>query len=148
MGQKNNEQCTTDKLPSDMRQVDTLMQQALSAHVFPGAVLLVSKAGSIVYHNAFGIADLFSQRSMTTETIFDLASLTKPLATALAVMILIQQGKIGMGQELGDILPAFKDDEKSTINVRHLLHHNSGLADYRPFYKEIAHLPTEKCKRN
>ena len=130
-----------------MNQVDSLMRQAVSERIFPGAVLLVSREGSIACHNAYGFANLFSRRLMTTETIFDLASLTKPLATTLAVMILIQQGDIGTEQELGDILPAFKEDKKSTIKVRHLLHHNSGLADYRPYYKEIEHLPMKKRKQ-
>ncbi len=136
-----------DRQQPNMNQVDSLMRQAVSERVFPGAVLLVSREGSIACHNAYGFANLFSRRLMTTETIFDLASLTKPLATTLAVMILIQQGDIGTEQELGDILPAFKEDKKSTIKVRHLLHHNSGLADYRPYYKEIEHLPMKKRKQ-
>jgi len=146
MGKQNNGQHSTDKEKPNLNRVDSLMRQAVSERVFPGAVLLVSREGSIVWHNAYGFADLFSRREMTTDTIFDLASLTKPLATALAVMMLIQQGDLGTEQELGDILPAFKDGKKSTIKVRHLLHHNSGLADYRPYYKEIEHLPTEKRK--
>jgi CubicO group peptidase (beta-lactamase class C family) len=147
MGKQKNRQHPTDKEQPNMTQVDSLMRQAVSERVFPGAVLLISREGSIVGHNAYGFADLFSRRSVTTETIFDLASLTKPLATALAVMILIQQGDIGMEQKLGDILPAFKKGKKSTIKVRHLLYHNSGLADYRPYYKEIEHLPTEQRKQ-
>ena len=130
-----------------MNQVDALMRQAVSEGVFPGAVLLVSKEDAIVCHNAYGLADLFARRSMTTQTIFDLASLTTPLATALAVMMLIQHGVIGTEQELGDILPDFKKGKKSAIKIRHLLHHNSGLADYRPYYKEIEHLPLEKRKQ-
>ena len=147
MGQPNNGQQSRDKEQPNMNQVDAFMGQAISEGVFPGAVLLVSKEGSIVCHNAYGLADLFSRRSMTVETIFDLASLTKPLATALAVMILNQQGDIGTEQELGDILPDFKKDKKSAIKIRHLLYHNSGLADYRPYYKEIEHLPSEKRKQ-
>jgi CubicO group peptidase (beta-lactamase class C family) len=147
MGNQNNGQQPTVKEQPNMNQVDVLMGQAISEGVFPGAVLLVSKEDSIVCHNAYGLADLFSRRAMTTATIFDLASLTKPLATALAVMILNQQGDIGTEQELGDILPDFKNDNKSTIKIRHLLQHNSGLADYRPYYKEIEHLPLEKRKQ-
>ncbi len=135
-----------DKEQSNMNQIDSLMQLAVSDHVFPGAVLLVSRNGSIILHNAYGFADLFSRRTMTTETIFDLASLTKPLATTLAVMILIQKGDIRLEQELGEILPAFKEGKKSAITIMHLLRHNSGLADYRPYYKDIEHSPAEKRK--
>ena len=146
MGKKNNGQHTTDNKQPNVNQVDALMRQAVSDHVFPGAVLLVSKEGSIGWHHAYGVADLFARRLMTTETIFDLASLTKPLATALAVMILVQQGLIKTEQELGDILPAFKADKKANIQVKHLLHHTAGLTDYRPYYKEIEKLPTENRK--
>ena len=85
---------------------------------------------------------MFSRRAMTTDTVFDLASLTKPLATALAIIMLIQQGTLGMDQELGSVLPAFKEDPKSSIKIKNLLYHNSGLAGYRPYYKELEHLPS------
>ena len=146
MGKQNDRQYTTDKQQPNMTPVDTLMGQAVTEHVFPGAVLLVSREGSIVWHQEYGIADLFARRPMTTETIFDLASLTKPLATVPAVMILVQQGLIGIEQELGDILPAFNRDQKANIKVKHLLYHTSGLADYRPYYKEIDQLPTQNRK--
>lgn len=147
MGHKSKEQNNTDNLFFDICRVDTLMQKAVTEHVFPGAVLLVSRNGSILLHKAYGVANLFSRRAMTTETIFDLASLTKPLATSLAVMVLISQGKIYVEQELGDVLPAFKGDKKSEITVRQLLQHNSGLADYRPFYKDICKLSAAKRKQ-
>ena len=129
-----------------MTPVDTLMRQAVSDGVFPGAVLLVSREDSIVWHHAYGFADIFAQRVMTIDTIFDLASLTKPLATSLSVMILMQHGLIGTEQELGEILPAFKEDQKANIKVKHLLYHTSGLADYRPYYNKVEHLPAENRK--
>ena len=95
MGKQYDTQLPTDNEQPNMKLVDTLMRQAVSERVFPGAVLLVSREGSIVCHSAYGFADLLSRRAMTTATIFDLASLTKPLATALAVMMLIQQGDLG-----------------------------------------------------
>jgi len=129
-----------------MTQVEHLMQQAVTDKVFPGAVLLVSKKGNLLFHDAYGFRDLLAKPPMTTGTIFDLASLTKPLATALAMMVLVQQKKIGLEQNLGDVLPAFKKDQKASIKIKHLLYHNSGLADYRAFYKKIAYLPLEKRK--
>jgi len=130
----------------DMIQVDQLMQQAVDDGVFPGAVLLVSQNGRCIFHAAFGLRDSLTKFPMTIDTIFDLASLTKPLATALAVMVLVQQKKVGLDQNLGDILPAFNKDPKASIKVKHLLYHNSGLADYKAFYKKIAHRPLEKRK--
>ncbi|MCK5507239.1 MAG: serine hydrolase, partial [Desulfobacterales bacterium] len=105
--------------------------------VFPGGVLLVSKNDSIVFFEAYGYANIFSKRLMTKNTIFDLASLTKPLATTLAVMKLIQQGKLDLEQNLGTVLPEFKDTDKKQITIKNLLCHNSGLPDYRPYYMEL-----------
>lgn len=130
----------------DLIQVRQLMQRAAVDGVFPGAVLLVSKKGDPVFLQAVGFRDLLTKPPMTTDTIFDLASLTKPLATALAVMVLAQQKKVGLDQRLGDLLPAFKKDRKASIKVKHLLYHNSGLADYKAFFKKIDHLPLKKRK--
>ena len=129
-----------------MSEVWQLMQQAVTDKVFPGAVLLVSKDHRCVFHDAFGSRNLFTGAPMTTGTIFDLASLTKPLATALAVMVLVQQDKAGLDQEIGDVLPVFKKDPKAPIRIKHLLYHNSGLADYNAYYKKIEHLPQKKRK--
>ena len=120
-----------------MNQVEKLMQQAIAGNVFPGAVLLVSRESSVVFHKAYGVADLSTRRAVTNQTVFDLASLTKPLATTLAVMMLIQQNRLGLEQHLGAVLPAFGGNEKSAIKINHLLYHNSGLPDYRSYYKDL-----------
>ncbi|UCF95000.1 MAG: beta-lactamase family protein, partial [Desulfobacterales bacterium] len=73
-----------------MNPVEKLMRQGVAENVFPGAVLLVSQGNVVVHHKAYGRANIFSGRVMTTDTIFDLASLTKPLATSLAIMKLVQ----------------------------------------------------------
>jgi CubicO group peptidase (beta-lactamase class C family) len=147
MALKSNEQPTTDNIQFGMRRVDTHMRQAASEKVFPGAVLLVSKSETTMLHSAYGFSNLVARRTMTTDTIFDLASLTKPLATTLAIMILVQQEMIGLEQNLGVVLPAFKKGRKSSIKVKHLLYHNSGLADYRPFYQHIEHLEFGERKK-
>jgi len=138
MGQKNEQ--------LDMITVRHLMQQAVADNVFPGAVLLVSRKDRILIHEAFGRRDLISGDPVTTGTIFDLASLTKPLATALAVMALVEDQKVALDQPLGDVLTAFKNDRKAPIKIKQLLNHNSGLADYRAYYKEIGDLPSQERK--
>lgn len=122
------------------------MQQAIADNVFPGAVLLVSRANSVLFHKAYGVTDLGSCRAMTHETVFDLASLTKPLATTLAVMMLIQQNRLGLEQHLGTVLPAFGTTDKSAIKINQLLYHNSGLPDYRPYYLELERLSSGQCQ--
>lgn len=124
-----------------MEQVDQLMRKAISDNIFPGGVLLVSKAESTIFFSAYGYADIFSKRSMTVDTIFDLASLTKPLATTLAVMKLVSQNRLSLDQHLGSILSQFKNTDKEQICIEHLLYHDSGLPDYRPYYKSLQRLP-------
>lgn len=129
-----------------MKEVDNLMQRAIVEHVFPGAVLLVSKDNAIRFEKAYGYADIFSKTRMTTGTVFDLASLTKPLATTLAVMELVEHERLELDQDLGSVLHEFDPNEKNHVTVRHLLSHSSGLADYRPFYRQLTKDPIERRK--
>lgn len=123
-----------------MQQVDILMQKGLLDKVFPGAVLLISREDSILFRKAYGYANIFTKCPMAEDTIFDLASLTKPLATTLAIMNLVQENKLDLEQSLGSVLPKFKKTEKEKIKMKHLLSHTSGLPDYRPYYKKLAKL--------
>jgi CubicO group peptidase (beta-lactamase class C family) len=123
-----------------MQKVDHLMHQGLAGKVFPGAVLLISRKDAILFFKAYGHANIYTKRPMVEDTIFDLASLTKPLATTLAIMNLVQGGKLDLEQSLGSVLPNFKQTEKEQITIKHLLSHTSGLPDYRPYYKELAKL--------
>jgi CubicO group peptidase (beta-lactamase class C family) len=129
-----------------MPEVDRLMRQALADGVFPGAVLMVGRGSRRLIHAAYGIADLFTQRPVTTATVFDLASLTKPLATTLAVMRLQQQGRLDVDQCLPSLLPAFAGSDKRGVSIAQLLSHTSGLPDYRPFYLQLATRPDGERK--
>ena len=120
-----------------MEAVDRLMRQAIADKIFPGGVLLVAEKEEIVFFKAYGYAHLSCHTPMTQETIFDLASLTKPLSTALAVMKLIQHEQIELEDPLGQILPEFERTDKAEIKLKNLLYHNSGLPDYRPYYKAL-----------
>ena len=118
-----------------MWDVDHLMQQAIAERVFPGAVLLVSKKNDVRFFKAYGCSNIFSKAVVTTDTVFDLASLTKPLATALAVMLLVQRGKIQLEQDLGSLLPEFENSDKSNIKLKHLLYHKQWTTtSYLPKY--------------
>ena len=123
---------------SHMEAVDILMRQAIADKVFPGGVLLVAKKEEIVFFKAYGFARLSPQTLMTRQTIFDLASLTKPLSTTLAAMRLIQHGLIELEDPLDRILPDFERTAKAGIKLKNLLYHDSGLPDYRPYYKILA----------
>ncbi len=125
---------------------DCLMKRAVADGVFPGGVLLVGRKDRILFHRAYGKADLFAPRKMTLKTVFDLASLTKPLATALAVLHLHQEEKLHVDQPAARILPALRGTEKQEITLRHLLSHEAGLPAYRPYYLTLAGMPPGKRK--
>jgi CubicO group peptidase (beta-lactamase class C family) len=108
-------------------QIDRIFNQLKSAGA-PGAAVLVIKNGSTVFERGYGAADLRSLRKIDEHTNFRLASCTKQF-TAMAVMLLVHDGKLHYGDRLTDIFPGFPDYGKS-ITIRNLLNHTSGLLDY------------------
>ncbi len=104
-------------------------EQAIADGNIPGAVLVVGHDGAVVYRKAYGSRALEPQREpMTLDTVFDLASLTKVIATTTAVMQLVEQGKVRMNDPVAKYLPEFAQNGKEDITVRQLLTHYSGLA--------------------
>jgi CubicO group peptidase (beta-lactamase class C family) len=127
-----------------MNGVDALVQSGLEERVFPGAVLLVGHRSGIVHHRAYGCADLFSGEAVTCHTVFDLASLTKPLATTLAVLLLVQQGVVDLDRPLMEMVPDLTGDDKKKVTLRHLLSHCSGLPPTRPYYFRLCRVEPAK----
>ncbi len=108
--------------------VNRLIEDAIAAKKLPGAVLAVGHGGRVVYEQAYGSRALEPDvEEMTTETIFDMASLTKCLVTATAVMQLYEQGKVGLDEPVVKYLPEFGVNGKVKVTVRELLTHYSGL---------------------
>jgi len=115
------------------------MNRAVQDGVFPGAVLLVQDGAVIRRCDVVGAATLDpAPEPMTRGTLFDLASLTKPIATATAVLRLIQRGRLALDQPVDQWLPAFTGDGKERVTLFHLLNHSSGLPAWKPVYKTIA----------
>jgi uncharacterized protein YbbC (DUF1343 family)/CubicO group peptidase (beta-lactamase class C family) len=109
--------------------VDAVVQRAVASGRIPGAVVLVGHDGEVVYHKAFGWRALEPRREpMTEDTIFDLASLTKSIATAPSVMLLVQSGQVRLNDPVARYIPDFARSGKAEITVRQLLTHFSGLA--------------------
>lgn len=121
----------------DHLKISSQMEQAISKGVFPGGVLLCAVNQEIVFLKSYGKADIFKNRAMSKDSIFDLASLTKPLATALAISTLIQRQKLFLDQKIGSILEEFNHSEKADITIDMLLRHTSGFPAYREYYKKI-----------
>jgi len=124
---------------ADFTTVSKLMNDAIAAHRLPGAVAAIGHAGNVVFHQAYGVRKLADEpgldgspapaEPMTEDTIFDLASLTKPLATATAVMQLYEQGKVQFDDPVQQYLPDFNassDPQRAKVTVRMLLTHTSG----------------------
>ena len=110
--------------------VDDICQQAVAAGQIPGAVVLVGHKGEVVYRRAFGSRALEPRREpMTLDTIFDLASLTKSIATAPSIMRMVQLGQVRLNDPVVRYLPEFGRNGKEEITVRQLLTHFSGLRD-------------------
>src|SRR5262245_60375711 len=118
--------------------VEKAMEDAVATRVFPGAVLLVNKEGQVVYHRAFGSRSLEPEITpLSEDTIFDLSSLTKPLATATAFLHLVRERKLRIDDRVTRLFHNFGVHGKTHVTFRHLLTHCSGLPGWRPYYKEI-----------
>ena len=126
-----------------LSKIEAMLQDAVTAGDIPGAVALISRNGKIIFHKSFGMADNASQKEMTNDAIFRIASQSKAI-TATAVMMLWEEGKFRLDDPISKYIPEFKDPQiLATINeadssytttpadkeisIRHLLTHTSGL---------------------
>src|SRR5690349_12098925 len=115
--------------PVKLGNVDSIIQQAIADGNIPGAVLVVGHNGKVICRKAYGHRALEPRRElMTLDTIFDLASLTKVIATTTCVMQLVEQGKVKPNDPVDKYIPEFAQNGKEDITVRELLTHYSGLA--------------------
>jgi uncharacterized protein YbbC (DUF1343 family)/CubicO group peptidase (beta-lactamase class C family) len=113
---------------ADLAPIAEIVEQEIEAGKTPGAVVLIGSQSKIVYRRAFGHRALRPEkRPMTEDTIFDLASLTKVIATSTAVMQLVEQGKLRLEDPVAKYWPEFKANGKARITVQELLTHYSGL---------------------
>jgi CubicO group peptidase (beta-lactamase class C family) len=107
--------------------IDRVIHEAIERKQLPGAVVLVLRRGKIVFHKAYGQREHGPKGHMMTEdTVFDLASLTKPVVTATCIMLLLEQGLLRLGDPVSQHVPEFNDKQRK-ITIRHLLLHTSGL---------------------
>ena len=110
--------------------LDAIFNQAVAEHQIPGAVVLVGHDGKVAFRKAYGYRSLEPRReTMTLDTIFDMASLTKCMVTAVAIMRLVQYGQVRLNDAVARYIPEFGAKGKQEITVRQLLTHYSGLPD-------------------
>lgn len=133
----------TDGLPRKKQaSIDSLILSEVNAGKIPGAVVLISRNGQLLYTKAYGYAVRFDRNGnyrkdpvpMTTGHLFDIASLTKVTGTTTAIMKLASEGRLQVDDPLYRYLPAYNTAEKSAITIRHLLTHSSGIFEWYPMY--------------
>lgn len=125
--------------------IQDILHEGLERGAYPGAVLVVSRAGRLELEVAVGTrTGAPGSEAIEPETVFDLASLTKPLATTLAFLVLLRQGRLTLEDRVTRFFHNFGVLQKTHITFRHLLAHSSGLAAHRDFYKEASKLARRK----
>lgn len=119
----------------DFQVIDQIMQSAVKDSVFPGAVLLFGKDHEVIYNKAFGnfTYDKNSTK-VSTNSIFDLASVSKVVGTTSAAMILVSNYELNLDDKVIKYLPEFNNNAKEKITIRNLLLHNSGLPAFKKYY--------------
>ena len=116
-----------------LHRIDGVIDRAIGRGQVPGAVVLVGRRGAIAYARAAGRRAVSPQAEpMTRDTVFDLASLTKPVATATSVMILVEEGKIRLPDPIVHSLPELDNHGKANITIDQLLRHRAGLIPDNP----------------
>lgn len=124
----NGESSAADIDQAQLAKIDTAVEAALNRGDCPGAVVVVVHGDAVVFRKAYGSRALKPEKvPMTVDTVFDMASLTKPVATATSVWRLIEQGKLKLSDPVSKHWPAFAANGKDTVTIEHLLLHTSGL---------------------
>ncbi len=117
--------------------IDSLATAAISNGATPGCVVLVAKNGKLVYNKAFGYTNFDKKEAISTDMVYDLASVTKISATTVSVMKLYEEGKLDLDKTLGDYLTWVRKTDKAPLRIRDILLHQAGLNPFIPFYKEV-----------
>ena len=119
--------------PVRLSLIDAAVEQAIRDGRLPGAVVLVGHEGEIVYERAFGARSLGeTPEPMTADTVFDLASLTKVVATTTSIMMLVEEGRLRLRDRVADHVPGFGTQGREAVTIAQLLTHTSGLAPDLP----------------
>lgn len=119
---------------TELQRIDSIAALAIRKFATPGMQLAVIKNGSVVTERTYGYFTYDSIKAVSNETVYDIASVTKVIATLPAIALLIDQGKINLDDSLSMHLEEFGSSNKSTTTVRQLLSHNAGLKSYVPFW--------------
>ena len=123
----------------EFSEIEKMMNNAIKDSIFPGGQLLIAKNGEVLFEKGFGNFTYDkSSTSVNESTIYDLASVSKVIATTTAAMICIDRKLFKLDDKVSKYLPKFNSKGKNEITIRNLLLHNSGLPSFKPFYKTLS----------
>ena len=131
---------STDKIIA----IDTIANNAINKGATPGCVVLVAKNGKVAFHKAYGYTNFDKIEPVTTDMVYDLASVTKISATTIAVMKLYEEGKIDLEKTLGDYISWTINTDKAPLKIKDILLHQAGLNPFIPFYRDVIDTATGK----
>ena len=122
--------------------IDSILNAEVKSKKIPGAVIQVKKNNRIIYRQSYGYAQIYDDNhqalkepeKMTTDHLFDIASLTKVVGTTTSIMLLADKGLLSVDDRVGKYIQAFTSPDKSAITIRHLLTHTAGLYEWYPMY--------------
>jgi len=117
--------------------IDSIVADAILQEAIPGCQVLVAKDNQIVFNKSYGTIAGANTPNVTNATLYDLASVTKTSATTVAIMKLVDEGKVAIEKTIGDYLPWVKGNPKAKIKLKELLLHEAGLYPYIKFYESL-----------
>jgi len=122
---------SSEKLKNIEKTIDTILKEKMA----PGAQVLVARKGKVVYQKSFGHHTNNQQKKVTNSDLYDVASLTKILASLPLIMKAEEEGVFSLNSTLKELLPFYKKSNKDTLTVKEMLSHNGRLKSWIPFYK-------------
>ncbi|MFA7446337.1 MAG: glycoside hydrolase family 3 N-terminal domain-containing protein [Flavobacteriaceae bacterium] len=135
-----------------LSKIDSIALDAISQKIAPGMQILVARNGKVVYQKSFGYHTYENQMTVENTDLYDVASLTKIMATLPLVIQEFDNDKLKLNTKLSEILPVFLDTDKKNITLKELLTHNSGFLSWLPFYKatldSVTGLPSDAIYSN
>ena len=127
-----------------LKKIDSIAKFAISEQMTPGIQLLVARKGKVIYEKSFGYHTYKKSSKVKFNALYDVASLTKILATLPLLMELVDSGVIGLDSTLGELLPSYKDTNKDAITIQEMLSHFAQLKPWIPFYISTLDSVTQK----
>jgi len=130
-----------------LEDIDAYLDTIIKYKMAPGAQVLVARKGKVIYNKSFGYQTYDKRRKIENSHVYDLASLTKILASLPVIMKLEEDKKLSIFSNLGDILPSYKESNKDKLNLKQMLSHTAGLSAWIPFYTKTLDEVTKKISK-